>query len=132
VRLWLRLLGCTALIEGEVRRCLHESFAVTLPRFDLMAQLACAPEGLTLTELSRRLVASGHVQRAPCKPDRRTVHVRLSEAGHAAFAEMAREHAAWIAELFADLPAENRAALMHLLGRLRDSVRNTTTAEAPP
>ena len=35
--LWLRLLTCTTLIEGEVRSRLRERFDVTLPRFDLMA-----------------------------------------------------------------------------------------------
>ena len=39
LRLWLRLLTCTTLIEGEVRGRLRERFDVTLPRFDLMAQL---------------------------------------------------------------------------------------------
>ena len=39
LRLWLRLLTCTTLIEGEVRRRLRDQFDVTLPRFDLMAQL---------------------------------------------------------------------------------------------
>ena len=37
LRLWLRLLTCTTLIEGEVRSRLRERFDVTLPRFDLMA-----------------------------------------------------------------------------------------------
>ena len=32
LRLWLRLLTCTTLIEGEVRRRLRDSFEVTLPR----------------------------------------------------------------------------------------------------
>jgi len=32
--LWLRLLTCTTLIEGEVRSRLRERFDVTLPRFD--------------------------------------------------------------------------------------------------
>ena len=38
LRLWLRLLTCTKLIEGEIRRRLHAEFGTTLPRFDLMAQ----------------------------------------------------------------------------------------------
>jgi len=31
IRLWLRLLACTTLIEGEVRSRLRERFDVTLP-----------------------------------------------------------------------------------------------------
>ncbi len=93
LRLWLRLLTCSTLIEGEVRRRLRERFDVTLPRFDLMAQLDKAPDGMTLSDLSKRmmvsngnltglvdrLVASGHIARTvsptgpPCdghQPDR--------------------------------------------------------------
>ena len=33
LRLWLRLLTCTTLIEGEVRGRLRQRFDVTLPRF---------------------------------------------------------------------------------------------------
>ena len=58
LRLWLRLLTCTTLIEGEVRKRLRERFDVTLPRFDLMAQLDKAPEGLTLSDLSKRMMVS--------------------------------------------------------------------------
>ena len=47
LRLWLRLLTCTTLIEGEIRRRLRDSFDITLPRFDLMAQLDKAPGGMT-------------------------------------------------------------------------------------
>ena len=36
LRLWLRLLTCTTLIEGAVRSRLRERFDVTLPRIDLM------------------------------------------------------------------------------------------------
>ena len=39
LRLWLRLLTCTTLIENEVRRRLRDNFDITLPRFDLLAQL---------------------------------------------------------------------------------------------
>ena len=58
LRLWLRLLTCTTLIEGEVRSRLRERFDVTLPRFDLMAQLDKAPEGMTLSDVSKRMMVS--------------------------------------------------------------------------
>ena len=45
LRLWLRLLTCTQLIERQVRAQLRERFDTTLPRFDLMAQLDRHPEG---------------------------------------------------------------------------------------
>jgi acyl-CoA synthetase (NDP forming) len=52
LRVWLRLLTCSNLIESRVRAGLREDFAITLPRFDLLAQLDRAPDGLTMGELS--------------------------------------------------------------------------------
>lgn len=144
LRVWLRLLTCTTLVEGEVRSRLRARFDVTLPRFDLMAQLEKAPEGLTLGDLSRRmmvsngnitglverLVDSGHIVRVPHPTDRRIAYVKLTEAGHAAFAEMAREHAEWIAHLFAGVPAPELRTLLRLLGDLKQSVRVAMVQEA--
>jgi DNA-binding MarR family transcriptional regulator len=59
LRLWLRLFTCTSLIERRIRVQLRETFAMTLPRFDLMAQLERAPGGLKMSELSRRLMVTG-------------------------------------------------------------------------
>ena len=59
LRLWLRLLTCTLLIERRIKGQLRDSFAMTLPRFDLMAQLERAPGGLKMSELSRRLMVTG-------------------------------------------------------------------------
>src|SRR5688500_20165989 len=53
LRLWLRLLTCTQIVEKQVRSQLRERFDTTLPRFDLMAQLERAPDGLKMNELSR-------------------------------------------------------------------------------
>ena len=62
LRLWLRLLTCSGLVERTVRRRLRQEFAATLPRFDLMAALERAPAGLTMGELSQRLkVSNGNV-----------------------------------------------------------------------
>src|SRR6266550_329925 len=58
LRLWLRLLTCTTLIEGEIRSRLRNGFDMTLPRFDAMAQLDKAPGGMTLGELSQRMMVS--------------------------------------------------------------------------
>ncbi|MDE2396794.1 MAG: MarR family transcriptional regulator, partial [Burkholderiales bacterium] len=39
LRLWLRMLACTNLVEAPLRSRLREQFDGSLPRFDLMAQL---------------------------------------------------------------------------------------------
>ena len=35
LKLWLRMLSCTTLIETEIRSRLRTEFGITLPRFDL-------------------------------------------------------------------------------------------------
>ena len=99
LRLWLRLLTCTNLIETEIRRRLREEFNVTLPRFDLLAQLDRAEEGLSLGEVSRRLMVSaanitaiveklvedGYITRVQSPTDRRAQIIRMTHAGRSAF-----------------------------------------------
>jgi len=58
LRLWLKMLGCTNLVEREVRTRLRRQFNVTLPRFDLMAALERHPGGLTMGALSKHLMVS--------------------------------------------------------------------------
>ncbi|MBZ6075072.1 MarR family winged helix-turn-helix transcriptional regulator [Microvirga puerhi] len=144
LRLWLRLLTCSNLIEGEVRRRLRERFDVTLPRFDLMAQLDKAPDGMTLSDLSKRmmvsngnltglverLVASGHLERRVSELDRRAQIIRLTEAGQAEFRTMAAEHESWIAELFGDLTEKEQRDLMRLLAKTKLSARRAVSGEA--
>jgi DNA-binding MarR family transcriptional regulator len=135
LRLWLRLLTCTSLIESEVRRRLRQNFDVTLPRFDLMAQLDKTRSGMTLGELSsrmmvsngnvtglvERLVADGLVVRRPSPSDRRAQLVSLTPDGRRAFRTLARAHENWIAEIFADLKPDDISVLMELLAKTKRS-----------
>jgi DNA-binding MarR family transcriptional regulator len=137
IRLWLRLLTCTTMIEGEIRRRLREQFDVTLPRFDLMAQLDKAPEGMTLGEVSKRmmvsngnvthvvekLVSSGHIDRRPAPHDRRVQIISLTPAGQAEFRAMAKVHQDWVAGMFAGLSDKDEGALMELLAKTKASVQ---------
>ncbi|NNG03930.1 MAG: MarR family transcriptional regulator [Inquilinus sp.] len=146
LRLWLRLLTCTTLIEGEVRARLRRHFGVTLPQFDLMAQLDKAPDGLSMGELSRRmmvtngnvtgiaerLAADGLVTRAPGATDRRTQVVKLTPAGRRRFRTMAQVHEGWIADLLGDLDHAEVAALMDGLGHAKQSVRAHRERSAEP
>ncbi|TMJ01649.1 MAG: MarR family transcriptional regulator [Alphaproteobacteria bacterium] len=144
LRLWLRLLTCTTLIEGEVRRRLRDEFDVTLPRFDLMAQLDKAPNGMTLGELSQRMMVSngnvtglaerlveqGLLDRRASANDRRAQIVSLTAEGRRAFRTMARTHEEWIAELFAGLAAGEIETLMSLLGKAKTSARRAVSGSA--
>ena len=133
LRLWLRLLTCSHLIEKRVRSGLREHFETTLPRFDLMAQLERHPEGLKMKELSHRLmvtggnvtgitdqlVAEGLVERVSVETDRRAFLVRLTETGHSAFAAMAVEHEHWIVQAFEGLSDRELSQLYALLGKVK-------------
>ena len=133
LRLWLRLLSTTNLIENRVRAGLREAFNSTLPRFDLLAQLDHAPQGLTMGELSRRmmvtsgnvtglaarLIREGLVERRVDAADRRSATLRLTAAGRRAFGQMAPVHAGWIAEAFKDIDSGERERLAALLGRVK-------------
>src|SRR5262249_143926 len=145
LRLWLRLFTCTTLIEGEVRRRLRESFDVTLPRFDLMAQLDRFPQGMTLGELSsrmmvsngnvtglvQRLVAARVLTRKPAPNDRRVQIVRLTAGGRRTFRAMARAHEGWISEIFTDLRPAEVSTLMGLLAKAkRSAVRAVASGDA--
>ncbi len=133
LRLWLRLLTCTQLIEKRVRTGLRERFDTTLPRFDLMAQLERHPEGLKMKELSQRLMVTGGnvtgitdqlvreglVERSVETTDRRIFRVCLTPAGRQAFARMAQAHEQWIVEALAVLNERELAQLHRLLGKVK-------------
>jgi len=143
LRLWLRLLTCTTLVEDAVRSRLRARFDVTLPRFDLMAQLHKAPDGMTMSQLStrmmvsngnltalvERLAAAGQIERRISEADRRVVNVALTPVGEAAFAAMASEHEGWIADFFAGLEAGEIEQMMQLLGKLKASSRSAMNRE---
>jgi DNA-binding MarR family transcriptional regulator len=137
LRLWLRLFSCKVLIESEIRRRLRDNFDITLPRFDLMAQLDKAPAGMKLGELSQRLMVSngnitglvdrllsqGLLDRQPAPRDRRAQLVKLTAEGRRSFRAMANSHEAWIAEILGDLTGGEREILMRLLGKAKASAR---------
>lgn len=120
VRLWLRLLACSTLIEAELRRQFRENFNFTLPRFDILAQLDREPGGLVQGELSKRLmvsqanvtpiierlIADGFVTRSPSNLDRRIQIICLTIEGRQKFRRMAKKHNAWLADAMAGFPEE--------------------------
>ena len=133
LRLWLRLLTCTSLIEASVRQILRTDFESTLPRFDLLAQLDRHPQGLRMSELSQRLMvtggnitaladqleAEGLLRREPVSDDRRSIRLKLSAAGRKRFAEMAAGHERWVVSLFEVLSHDEQRQLLALLGKLK-------------
>lgn len=142
LRLWLRMLSCANLISNDVRQRLRRQFNMTLPQFDLLAQLYREPDGLRLTELSRRmmvtngnvtglvdrLVGDGVVLRSTDLQDRRAIVVCLSDKGRAEFAVIAAAHERWIKALLSGLNPAEQEALTRKLGGLKASVRAAASA----
>jgi DNA-binding MarR family transcriptional regulator len=125
---WLRLLKAHGLLLREVRRLVPEG--LTLPQFDVLAQLDRRPEGMTPKELTRellvtagnltgiveRLVHQGLVRREPVPEDRRTVRIRLTPEGRRQNAEALPAHRHALARLLVDVPPSTLVALREALG----------------
>lgn len=135
VRLWLRLLSCTMVIEKRVRRRLDDRFMTTLPRFDVLAALDRAG-AMTMGALSRALLVSkgnvtalvqtlkaeAMVEITSSPDDRRASIVRLTPKGAEHFATLAEAHHRWIDAMLANLTPGEREQLFALLGRLKTSI----------
>ena len=134
LRLWLRLLTCTQLIEKQIRSDLRDQFDTSLPRFDLMAQLERAPEGMKMKDLSRRmmvtsgnitgitdqLVAEGLVERMEVQGDRRAYRVRVTTQVRTQFIDMDHQHEQWIVDAFSSLSERDVTTLHRRLGKVKE------------
>ncbi len=138
LKVWLRLLTCSMLIEGRIRGFLREHYETTLPRFDLMSQLDRYPAGLRMNELSERMMVTGAnvtgitdqlereglAQRNIPAGDRRSFIVKLTPQGKRVFAGMAKFHEDWIQRIFSELSSEQMRDLHELLATLKRSTLN--------
>lgn len=139
LRLWLRLLSCSTVIEKRIRNRLSREFDITLPRFDVLAALERKRDGMTMGEMSdtlmvsngnvtgvvNRLIADGLLIKEIDPKDRRTARVRLSQKGVEEFSQMARTHEDWVDNMFAELSTEEIEQLMNMLARLRTSIEHS-------
>ena len=133
IRLWLRLLFCAGNIESRLQSRINDRFGISLARFDLLAQLERSSDGLTMTELSRRMVVSngattslvdrleedGLLKRLPHPADRRATIIRLTARGRARFLSVAKEHEVWVTELLGPLDTDVKTMLQAGLGILK-------------
>ena len=138
LRIWVRLLSCARIIEKRLRRNFQEQFDTTLPRFDVMAALDRAADGLNMgalsrallvsngnvTSLVRQLVEQGLVTSRPDPQDGRSAIVALSLAGRAQFAEFAAAHRQWVHDALRDFPVAMQEQLLVLLTALRTTLRD--------
>ena len=144
LRVWLRMLKATKLVEATVRENLRVEFDTTLPRFDVLAALYRFEDGLKMSELSaalrvsngnvtgivERLVADGLVLRIPVAGDKRATLVRLSTKGRETFARMAEAHAGWVNGILQDLSDEDCEQAIGILETVGRSPKLTAKVDA--
>lgn len=136
LRLWLKLLKTSRLIEEDIRRKLRAEYRSTLPRFDVMSALYRNGEGLRMSEISKslrvsngnitgivdKLAAEGLAERVAVPGDRRANLVRLTRKGRDTFAEHAVAHEGWIDAAFGGLQRGKIAALSEELDGLYETL----------
>jgi DNA-binding MarR family transcriptional regulator len=137
LRTHLRIATCYNLLMREARQRVGGRWNLTLPQFDVLAELARAnARGFTFVELSRLLlVTSGNltgivdrledqqlVRRRPDPHDRRVIRVALTDKGRRMTDGMLPVHAADIDEILSFMPRSALAQLNSLLGTLRDGL----------
>lgn len=137
LRLWLRLIACEGMLEHDLRSRMRERFGLTLPQFDVLAELARFDEPINMTELSKRLMVSngnvtgvidrlareGLVARSRSPEDRRAHLIALTPAGESTFRRVAAEHERWVEELLGGLDAEELETLTALLARTQTMLK---------
>src|SRR6516225_1456988 len=133
LRLWIRLLRATRIVEAQTRELFKQQFNVTVPRFDVMAALYRKPDGMLMSEIARflivsngnvtgivdRLVSEGLVARSQRNGDRRTSFITLTRRGRNAFESMASAHEHWIDELLGGVSARDAEQLSAKLKSFR-------------
>lgn len=136
LRVWLRLLTCSNLIEREIRSRLVRDLDITLPQFDVLAQLERGSEGMTMSQLSQRMMVTngnvtglvdrlekeGLVQREADPDDRRSNRVSLTPAGRTRFNEMFPIHHGWLEDMLGGLDKETIDQLYENLDNLKGSI----------
>jgi DNA-binding MarR family transcriptional regulator len=137
LRLWLRLLACESMLEQYVRSNLRAEFGITLPQFDVLAELDYMKKPLTMTELSRQLMVSNgnitgvvdrlhrdaYVERLPSEKDRRVYLISLSGKGRAAFKNMAHRHENWIGSACEDMDVNDIKIITKLLTKTGEKLK---------
>lgn len=133
LRMWIRMLRTTRAVESRLRDFLREEYDTTLPRFDVMAALYRAEDGLKMSALSKqllvsngnvtgivdRLVADGLVRRVAVKDDRRAVRVFLTQKGRTLFSRMAQGHEVLVNALFSTVDGKDLNVMADIFGRLK-------------
>jgi DNA-binding MarR family transcriptional regulator len=138
LRLWLRLLATTTIVEKAIRAHLKANCDSTLPRFDVLAAMDRTGGKMTMSQLSNRLLVSngnvtgvvnrlvedGYVRREVDPSDRRTQFVSLTAAGRQSFRRMAGQHEELVDDIFSEVSDEDMALLLALTTKVSHLVQH--------
>jgi DNA-binding MarR family transcriptional regulator len=133
VGVWLRIMTCNNIVQSYLRERLREEFGVTFARFDMLAQIDRPPRGVTMGELSKRLMvtkgnitdligrleADDLVVRKRCERDQRIQYVHLTARGKRLIDSMNAAHARWLQELMKDFTSSEIAQLYDMMGHFK-------------
>jgi DNA-binding MarR family transcriptional regulator len=134
VRTWVRFLATHSAITRELEAQLMGAHGLTLSDYDVLVQLARAPEyRMRNIELAKAVVLTrsgvtrlvdglerdGLVERSSCPSDKRGTLIQLTEEGVRRLREATGSHLDGVRELFLEkIGPEGRAAMDELLGKL--------------
>jgi DNA-binding MarR family transcriptional regulator len=117
IRTWIRFLATHSAITRELEARLMGAHGLTLSDYDVLVQLARAPERkLRNIELAKAVVLTrsgvtrlvdglekdGLVRRSSCASDKRGTFVQLTDAGLALLREATSTHVSGVRELFVE------------------------------
>ena len=143
LRLWLRIVSCTQMVEQEIRTMLRDKFDTTLPRFELLSALDRVPDGLSMGELSswlmvtkgnvtgiaERLSEDGFIKRNPTPTDRRSFCVTLTPKGKKLYKEMEEEYELLLDRLFSDVSLDDSDTFTGVLAKIKEVVEEIREQE---
>lgn len=139
LRVWLRMLRATTIIEKRIRAYLRAELDSTLPRFDVLSALYRETAPITMSQLTdhllvsngnltglvNRLVEDGLISRESDPDDRRAQRVVLTGEGREAFRRMADKHEALVDSLFAAMSDDDMETLLQLTTTLNSALRDS-------
>jgi DNA-binding MarR family transcriptional regulator len=144
---WVRLIAVLELLPGALDSQLRRDAGLTHFDYGVLAMLSEAPgRTLRMTELAgytnatlprlsnvvKRLVDRGFIERLTCPGDRRATNVRLTEAGHEKMVASAPGHVDAVRDyVFDSLSPDQVGQLAEITGIMLDRL-DPTGAKRPP
>lgn len=143
-RLWLQLLSLHGEIFASLNAVLSSEFALSLAKFDALAQLDRYPDGMALGQLSQNLKVSGGnvsglvqrlladdlISKAMSSEDRRSFIVRLTPKGATLFRKAADVHKKHLSKRLENVPARELDTALSVLKSLASKLRTESKKQS--